>query len=349
MSSSRRITQKDIARVAGVNPATVSMALRSHPSIPERTRKRILEIATKLGYTPDPLLTALVTYRHSQRASDYRGTLGWLCRTTKAFSWKMVPHFDPYFQAAQERAESHGYKIEIIDLCETGHSWKRASAVARARGINGILLCPQPQADTDIEDFDWDQFAAVTFGHSLRRPKLNLVAPAQYVGAFRTVSEMLARGYRRIGFAFGREQDQRTQHNYLAGYLAARQLHDPRGEDIPALIRDNIYTMREMVWEWIDKYKPDAVVTCDHFLDTHAPEHGLRVPDDIGMACPSLPNDTCSMAGVFENGRVVGASAIDLLVTMVHHGERGLPANPQQLLVEGAWIPGCTLCTPSRD
>ena len=45
-----RPTLVDIASAAGVSKATVSLVLRNHPSIPDRTRERILEIAKDLGY-----------------------------------------------------------------------------------------------------------------------------------------------------------------------------------------------------------------------------------------------------------------------------------------------------------
>lgn len=45
-----RITMRDIAEKAGVSPSTVSLALSRHPRIPERTQKRIRDIAESMGY-----------------------------------------------------------------------------------------------------------------------------------------------------------------------------------------------------------------------------------------------------------------------------------------------------------
>ena len=36
---------------------------RNHPRLPEATRLRIQKLATEMGYTPDPFLRALVSYR----------------------------------------------------------------------------------------------------------------------------------------------------------------------------------------------------------------------------------------------------------------------------------------------
>jgi DNA-binding LacI/PurR family transcriptional regulator len=49
----------DVARKAGVDKSTVSLALSGSPKLPEATRSRIQRIAEELGYTPDPGLARL--------------------------------------------------------------------------------------------------------------------------------------------------------------------------------------------------------------------------------------------------------------------------------------------------
>lgn len=55
----------DVARAAGVSPATVSLVLndRRHVAIPEPTRERVREAAKKLGYRPNRLASSLLRGR----------------------------------------------------------------------------------------------------------------------------------------------------------------------------------------------------------------------------------------------------------------------------------------------
>ena len=45
----KRVTIKDIARVANVTPQTVSRAFRNAKDISEDTKQKILKIATEMG------------------------------------------------------------------------------------------------------------------------------------------------------------------------------------------------------------------------------------------------------------------------------------------------------------
>lgn len=53
MTKNKPPTMSDVARLAGVSSMTVSRALRSHTSISDKTRLKILDAASKLGYVLD--------------------------------------------------------------------------------------------------------------------------------------------------------------------------------------------------------------------------------------------------------------------------------------------------------
>lgn len=336
MTPKKRVTQLDVARAAGVNRATVSLALHGHPGLPAETKERIRRLCEEMGYVPDPMLTALSAYRHGRRPAEFRGTIGWLAQTVGAFRWRELSHFATYFKAAQERAGTHGYRVEALDLQELGASWTRVASIAKSRGIDGILLCPQPYPDMNLMDFPWSDFAAMTFGYSIVEPKLHSVAAAQYRAAFMTTKEMLARGYKRVGLCMDAEHDQRTDHNYLAGYLAAWEVFG-KGRRVPVCTK---WSSRE----WFERHRPDAILTYDtHNWMRILRELGIKVPDDVGLASPLLAKRDSAISGVWEDNEQIGAAAVDFLVSALHRGERGVPAHPQRLLVEGVWVEGATL------
>ena len=59
------VTLRDVAREAGVHPATVSRALNEETRalVNEETARRVLKAADKLGYQPNPIARGLKTNR----------------------------------------------------------------------------------------------------------------------------------------------------------------------------------------------------------------------------------------------------------------------------------------------
>lgn len=54
---------KDVARKAGVSEATASLVLNNRPGVNKETRKRVLQVAEELGYTPNAIARNLATRR----------------------------------------------------------------------------------------------------------------------------------------------------------------------------------------------------------------------------------------------------------------------------------------------
>ncbi len=61
----RRVTIRDIARMAHVSPGAVSLALNNKPGVSEQTRQRIVQVADSIGWTPSAAAKALSSSRAS--------------------------------------------------------------------------------------------------------------------------------------------------------------------------------------------------------------------------------------------------------------------------------------------
>jgi DNA-binding LacI/PurR family transcriptional regulator len=339
MNAPHRVTQLDVAQKVGVARSTVSLALRNHPSIPKATREQIRRIADELGYEPDPMLSALASYRSRKGPSHYHGTLAWIVNNEPPFQWDKVSMFQQYYQGSKERARAHGYQIETFDIANIGASASSLSRTFHFRNISGILLPPQPRPNMELE-FPWERFAMVSFGYSLTKPRLHVVAPTQFRAATETMQRLHAAGYRKIGFVHSKVTDTRSDHNFLAGYLVECHLH---GGTTLVLDEDNIdaTTFRK----WYKKYKPDAVVSGNPRLLEIIAKAGYQVPADIGVACLNVPSQNSELTGIMEDSFHIGEAAVDFLVGMLQQGVCGIPPKPRQILVPGIWISGTTIAS----
>ncbi len=71
----KRVTMAAIAEKAGLSKNTVSLALRNDPQIPTATRKRIERIASKLGYTKNPVVAQLMAELRKTQPAGYQRTI----------------------------------------------------------------------------------------------------------------------------------------------------------------------------------------------------------------------------------------------------------------------------------
>jgi DNA-binding LacI/PurR family transcriptional regulator len=335
----RRVTQQEVARRARVHRTTVSLALSDSPRIPAKTKARIKRIAQELGYAPDPMLTALIAYRSQRRPAAFHGTLAWLANTQVGYDWKLVPHFRDYYEGAAARARACGFQLEAFDLNTRDMHAGRMGGILRARNVAGVLLCPQPLAPLQ-GTFAWEHFSAVTFGYTLSELGVHTVTAAHYRAMRRIMAELHRRGYRRIGCAFPQNFLERNDYNVLAGFLVGEgQLNRPL--EVPPLLDTS--RRAETVGPWLERYRPDAIVTGNFQILDLLRELKVKVPAEMGAACPSLPEGDSALAGIVEDSKRIGAIAVDQVVSMINRGERGIPEHPLRIHVEGHWIAGQSL------
>ncbi|MEI6890903.1 MAG: LacI family DNA-binding transcriptional regulator, partial [Pontiella sp.] len=115
--SARRITQGDIAHHAGVSASTVSRALQNDPRITKAVRKKILLVSQKLGYQPDPSISALINYRWKSQPSNFVGVVAWITINDEPGELKKnSPEIDLYWEGAQKGAHRFGYRIDEFSI-----------------------------------------------------------------------------------------------------------------------------------------------------------------------------------------------------------------------------------------
>ena len=338
-ASPRRTTIRDVARAAGIHYATVSRALRDSPLIAAETRERVQKIARKMGYVPDPMLSALTAYRSALRPEKFRSTIAWVTNSFTRHEWKNYEIFNLYFEGARERAASLGYTLEEFWLREPGMNWRRNSEILLARGITSLVLAPQPRPKMRVR-LDWERFSAVAIGYTTASPHLHIITNDQFHSMVTAVRNVRARGYLRIGlWLWSRGLDERIDRGWSGGFLAQRQ-HWPPGEQLPIFYISGVSVSPG---DWIKEHRPDAILGDTNMMPL-IQGAGYQIPGDIGFAAyASLNRDSGKLCGIDENPMATGAAAIDLLARMVNRGERGIPEIHQRVLIEGTWVDGSTL------
>jgi DNA-binding LacI/PurR family transcriptional regulator len=160
--SSKRVTVYDLAEKLGVSHATVSLALRNHPSISEKRREQVRKLAEEMGYTPDPHLAALAAYRRANAPKEIRSAIAWINHWEQPERLRKHREFDLYWQGATRAAQRLGYNLEEIRWA-SNYTAKRFEQILITRGIRGVLIPPRYTMPA-WGDFNWSKFFIVRFG-----------------------------------------------------------------------------------------------------------------------------------------------------------------------------------------
>ncbi|MEY4487732.1 MAG: hypothetical protein RIQ79_240 [Verrucomicrobiota bacterium] len=336
-----RPSLRDIARALGMSHVAVSLALRDSPRVSTARRAEVKAMAEKLGYRPDPMLASLVAYRQGKRPAGIRACLGWINQWDSAAELRSYKEFNNYWLGAKEAAERLGYHLE--EFCwPLGKPAKRMQTILQTRGVRGLLIPPHRQG-LNMPEFDWNQFSLVRFGASVTTLPVHSVTSDQGHCSRLAYEKAKELGYRRIGYVSSLPFERNTRGHFREGYLNAQEELAPRGRRLDTLIfqAEERHQQGELQ-AWLQKQKPDALITTSATLHSLVFGLGLRVPEDLAVATTSVLDGNFD-AGSDQNSHEIGRVAVSTLASLILENERGVPRYQRRILVEGRWVDGSSM------
>ncbi len=330
-------TVREIAQRCGVSQMTVSRALRDQPRVAEKTRRKIRKVAESLGYRPDPEIVKLMHYVRRGKRGALRSVI---CAISNWRPEKEPAYLADLAEGARERAGARGYLFsrERIGAGAPGQA-EALRRKLRSRGVQGVLFLPMSPPVDLAGLLEWEEFSVVAASLSVLGPEMNRVAPNHFANTLRLCRELAARGYRRIGLVVDVEQDWRTNRGFSAAALSFGW-HEARERVTPLVWEGDLAAA---IRPWFRKEKPDLVLTTSEER-VRACAAALGVPvagtSAVGFASTNVrpgAGGRSPIAGIDEVPGEIGASAVDLLASLIERRERGLPKLPTATLLTGRW------------
>ncbi|HSH94713.1 MAG TPA: LacI family DNA-binding transcriptional regulator [Roseimicrobium sp.] len=341
----KRISMQDIADAAGVSRMAVSYALRNNPKVPATTREHIKKIAEGLGYRPDPLIQRLSVHLANARRSPHAGCIGYITSDLTKRAWHWIPAYRTAFNAVVARAEQLGYRTEEFWLGEAGMTAAKLSRILVHRGIAGIIIAPVPGGSKPPR-LKWADFASVALGYSMRAPAVHRVVNHQLHTGLEAIRQLQSLGYQRIGLCVSRDQNDRVDNAWMHALL----FHHSRvsvSRRVAPHVPDEL--TREGILRWVAEARPDCLLVQDQGVRGYLLDAGYRVPADMGVVMLDLNAEKePDFAGMNQLHGKIGAACADLLVAQIHRNEKGLPAAPLTVMIDGEWVPGKTVMAKTR-
>lgn len=277
----------------------------------------------------------------SLRRSDQHTFLGNLAiihiRTPGPAS--LLPFQEAFLAGARRRAADLGFALSKLSHIPGQSRLPALQRVLRARGVTGLIFF-NLQAQADLSDFDWTQYAAVQVDYPVLRPVLHTAGIDHHGTLHLALTQLLSRGYRRIGLFMTRPKDQRLAFKW-SGAFAAFQRNHPAIDPVPELEQPEI--SRPQFLKWFQRHRPDAVLGHQTEVIDWLRDVGVRVPEEAGFVTLNRNEATRPCAGMDLVPAAQGAAAVDIVVGQIHRFERGAPNRPTLTLIEGNWIEGPTV------
>ena len=193
-----RITQKEIARQAGVSQATVSFVLNGsagdHMRIPKQTRDRIHKVLAETGYVADPVARRM--------AKGHNKILG-VFTYEAAFPRVLADFFVPFLFGIEAAAQSQGYDLLLMTSAGRASNGRKQiyDGSNRLKLADGCLLLGRQFDTEEIKRLLEEEFPFVAVG---RRDDAGAAVPyvgADYAKATRDLVELAQElGHRRFAY-----------------------------------------------------------------------------------------------------------------------------------------------------
>src|ERR1700743_3836798 len=126
MATGQRVKLRDVARHAGVSPATVSRAIAQPDAIRPAPLSRVAPSAARLGYVPDGAARAL--------ASGRSMTVGAVVPTLDSAIFART------LQTMQATLAQHGYQLLVASHDYSAAAEAEAVRTLLSRGVDGLML-----------------------------------------------------------------------------------------------------------------------------------------------------------------------------------------------------------------
>ncbi|MND28163.1 Catabolite control protein A [compost metagenome] len=277
----KKLSLKDIARLAGASPSTVSFVLNGKAKemrISEELTAKIIAVSQEAGYQPNQIAVSLRTGRSKM--------IGVLVETiTGAF-------FSTLAKLIEDEMNGTGYKVVHSSTDNDGKKGCDIINMLSQRQVDGYLITPALGMENSIQDLINRKKPVVFMDSNLPGFDVPYVSVDNYSGVKEGIELLISKGHKNIGFVTVDieldQMEQRTQsykdtlqNNKLSGD-AKLLLKLPYGFE-----RDEAV---DKITSWIKRTPElDAIFFATNYLGIMGLESLMtlkkKIPEDIAVIC----------------------------------------------------------------
>ncbi len=267
-------TIRQVAKLAGVAPITVSRVINNAGYISAETRQKVEAAVSQLGYVPNTLSQSL---RWKQT-----GMLALVLTDVTNPFWTTVA------RGVEDAASEAGYHVILCNTDESPQKQEEYLTALLQKRVDGMLLVPARDDLEDIQRVQMLKVPLVVLDRRLSQPVADAVRCDSESGAYQLTRLLLARGHRQIALLTGPEHVA-TATDRVTGYRRALRAAglDSDGESV-FYGAFTIQSGQDMARQALAlNPRPTAIFAGNNFIAIGMMqtlrEAGIRVPEEISV------------------------------------------------------------------
>ena len=332
------VTMRDVAKEAGVSPASVSFALRGDPRIKQETAQHIIEVANRMNYSVNATTKSL----RSGRTGVIEAAVYQVDR----------PFYAQLLAGISSAALRAGVQavVQQISYGKAGNEKNILEKVAN-QFCDGVILSAGGLSDAEIMELSKGKPVVLLDDQSYQGPFDSVFTPCED-GAEAAVTHLFDMGCRNIGvigadfmpFEQARKS-MRVGDRRLIGVYRSFERHDCEFDESHA-VRLNDWDTDDAYEETADRIDRGEFPFDGVFCMTDAvafgamramQERGLRIPRDVAVVGfdgvregrYSMP----SLSTIAVNIDEIASKSVEILCERIEEGRYGAPVMPKHVTV----------------
>ena len=312
------ITAKELAKILGLSPAAVSMALNQKPGVSAKTREKVISTAKQYGYD-----FSKREYPSLTSSASTKGAVLLLVYRKSGVVVSDSPFFNEVFEGIHEKCSQLHYTLSIQYLYDR----EQAQAALRGNKADGIILLGTEMAAEDYQPFEQCPVPIVVLDTYFETVQANYVLINNTQGAYQATGFLIKRcmsqpGYLRSAYPIGNFNERAN-----GFYQAIRDYGMSPSKSVVHLLSpapDGAYADMCCLLEQQEE------LACCYFADNDAiacaamralQEHGYRIPEDISIIgfddIPVCGYVVPALTTVRVSKRYLGNTAVSHLIRLM--------------------------------
>ena len=273
-----RCTIKDVAKLANISPATVSLVLNDRPGVNEKTKKRVLEAVEKLNYRPNQIARNLI----NKKANAIGLVISDICN----------PFYGELAYNMQKEMDRRNINLTIGISNNKVKNEKHIVDSMIKRGVDGIVLVPARDGEGDLAhlyELQKMNVPLVFITSRYQGIKADTVMVDLEQATYELTQYLISRGERKIVFVVEKRSllhVERRIAGFRRAFLENGLILDE--EDIIEIDPDVESGMLVTKNRILGK-KPDSIIAINAFtafgIVKELRENNVMVPDEISVSC----------------------------------------------------------------